>query len=250
MNAAPPESLRPSFTRGGGASVLRWGSIAVYAGLWGWLLLGLLAAGQVPDAAVCVAGLALVYVVARASGASVRLEAAGGAAAVAAGLTWAAGALLLTRIEPDGAGWTNTAAALFLLPALLAIRARERESAWLGAAGFVLGFVPVFVGAALTGGLLGPISGDLALDWIALGLLFLVAGSVPFALVAIWSHTIARPGAALVFVGAGAYMAVGAIPNASALDLTATVAGALYGAGWTWLGVDTLLRVRPDDRAA
>jgi hypothetical protein len=242
MTRRGPEPTRPSLTRGGGAGLLRWGSIVVYAIVWAWLLLGLMKYGRVIESSVCLA-LLILLVLAEPSRRSSRLETVGGLAAIGAGLIWAAGATLVVRFDMDDAGWTTAASALFLLPAVLAMREREKTAEWLGSLGFIAGFLPMFLGAALTGGILGPISGSSAIVWSVVGLLLLVAGSLPFGVVAIWSRRLSLPGALLVLCGAATYVVIAAAnPGVSAVGLVTAFAGLTYGAGWAWLGLDTLLR--------
>lgn len=231
---------RPTVWRGAGAGLLRAGGIVVYAISWAWLLLGMVAAGLWFAASVLAAALLAIWRIPPTPGCT-RFETIAGAAAIAAGVTWA-GAPLIRTMDPSASAstWPWLAGSLLLLPAILAVRQRESRFAdWLGILGWVLGFIPMIVGAGLAANVMGPISGGAGNLLASLGALLLLTSTVPFAVVGAWARVISIPAAAALIGGSALQIALGFADAASVLPLSLGAA-VVFGVGWSLLGAALL----------
>jgi hypothetical protein len=229
----------PSMTRGGGARALRLVCGAIYVVAWAWLLLGMLLAGAWLWASLLAVTLVAVWAVPVPAD-NTRFGARAAAAAIAAGLLWAAQPLVASIDDGTvGSAWSWQAAALLLLPAILETRERERIAAhWLGTIGWLVGWLPVFVTAALAGGIGGPLGSGLAAIYVPVGILLFVAATVPFAIVAAWTRVVPFVTCGLLVIGAVVQTAF-AGPDTS-LGAVAFVVPAILGIGWLLLGVGLL----------
>jgi len=237
---------RPSLTRGGGATLLKLGFVAIYVMAWSWLMIGLAGSGRLEvDAALLIV---LVFVAFPPGDGAPIAERRAGIAALAAAAAWAGGATVIPLFDDFGSVWATVTAALFLLPALVVLREHEtRRAEWLGQVGFFLGFAPVFIGAVLAGGVLGPLSGSLGPLWVTLGVLVLLAGSVPFAIVALWAG-LSKPAAVLILVGSFTQVLAGLSGRSATSGDLLVASGALaYAAGWAWLGKRLLTTKRLEE---
>jgi hypothetical protein len=230
----------PGLLQGGGGGTLRWVGIMIWVALWAGLVLTLLVAGAwVAASALAVSLFALWHLPTLLDGS--RLAVRGAGAALVAALAWPLGPLLAAGgWAGDLGGSAAVVAALLLLPALLA--AREREVSLdpsFGPVGFSLGFVPAFAGAALAGGILVPFSGWLAQPSVWLGQMLLLAGAVPFAVVAAWSGLVGRRVASLLVIGAGSQLIVAGLdpPTGRIPDLAAAT---VFAIGWAGVGIALL----------
>jgi hypothetical protein len=225
---------------GGGGGTLRWLGLAAYALLWTWLLFTLLVGGAwIAASVLTVTLLALWRLPSVLDGP--RLCVIGGGAAVVAAVAWTAAPLLEAGgLGGDLSGSGAVTAALLLLPVLLAVREREAAlSPSLGPVGFVLGFAFAFVGAVLGGGGLAPISGWLAQPSVWLGQMLLLAGTVPFAVVAAWGRFVSVPVACALVLGSGAELVVAAV-DPRAARIPAILAAAVFSIGWIGVGIALL----------
>jgi hypothetical protein len=230
-------------TRGGGARALRVVSGAIYVVAWLWLVLGLLLAGDWIWASVLVVSLVGIWTI-PAPPEWPRFGIRAATASVVAGLLWATQPLIVSfDAATAGSAWPWQAAALLVLPAIVEVRERERALApWLGTIGWLIGWLPVFVAAALAAGIGGPLASGMAAVYVPVGILLFVAATVPFAIVAAWTHAISIVACGVLVVGAVAQTAFAA-PSAT-LGPAAIVGPALFGIGWLLVG-STLLRRRP-----
>lgn len=241
-----PTMSRPGLLQGGGGGTLRWAGLIAWALLWAWLMLTLLAAGAwIATSVLAVALFALWRLPTLLQGP--RLCVLGAGAALVAAVAWTLGPLLeAAGSAGDLGGSASVAAALLLLPALLAARQMEAALApSLGLVGFVFGFVPAFAGAALAGGALAPVSGWLAQPSVWLGQMLLLAGTVPFAVVAAWGGLVGLGVASALVLGAGAQLVIGAL-DPQAGRVPAALAAAVFSIGWAGVGIELLRLARVD----
>jgi hypothetical protein len=240
----------PSFARGGGQRLLRLAALAVYGITWSLLLVGLLLDGEWVGASLMTALLVGLWRLPT-DPASPRGWAVGGVAAMTAGMLWGLEPVVET-LAPGALGrpWPWIAASLLLLLAIPGVRSVEVHVQQASGPVFsALGFLPVFLSAAIAGNVLAPIAGVLVTTYAALGTLLLVITTVPFAIVAAWTRAVPRLAAAILVLGAVLQTALGVAgaPLSSPLLAGAAV---VYGAGWVAVGA-SLLRVRnPLDEAA
>jgi hypothetical protein len=234
------QAQRPGLLRGGGGETLRWAGTAIWLVLWAWLLLTFLVGGAWIAASVLAVSLFAIWKLPAVFDGS-PLAVRGAGAAIAGATAWAIDPLLAAAgWAGDLGGSATVAAALFLLPALLA--AREREASLdtsPGPVGFVLGFVPVFAGTAFASGVVAPFSGWLGQPSVWFGQMLLLAGVVPFAVVALWCGLVGRPVAAALVIGAGAQLVVAGLdPQTGRIpDLLAAL---VFAVGWAGLGIALL----------
>ena len=216
---------------GRGATVLRVGSVAAYGLAWSWLLVVLLADGQPLVASSLLVGLILVVMASR------NRSGSAGLAAIAAGAAWALGVGLGPYLDPSASIWVVAAACLFLLPAVVGMTQFDRARYEFGPAGLLLGTAPVLIGA-LVGGMLGPISGQLAQVVIAVGVLIVLGGAVPFAVVRLYARMPLRPAYAALMASAIVQISLGGIASSSFIAMAgAALAATAFGICWATLGL-------------
>ena len=227
--------------RGGGGRTLAWITRIGYVLLWAWIELTLLVAGAWIAASVIATALVALWRIPTLAPHRPYLLA--GTAAIMGGACWVTGPLLEAAGyggELSGAG--SVAAALLFLPALLGIRKIEAAAVpSVGIAGLVFGFILVFAGALLAGGLLAPVSGSYAASSVWTGRMMLLAGSVPFAVVAVWTKATDVTSAIALVMGVGGQFFVGAL-DPVAMRTPASLVAVVYGLGWAGVGFSLVSR--------